>query len=151
MKDYSDGVAIVALCPALGESSNGDPAHCTIVYCGTTDDVSLQEAIKIDSLTRVMAIMQLRSFTAPVVGEAMFGENNDEPVLTLPEDHATLTFMRSRCQYLSRSTFTRYRPHVSTRENVDSVTFTALALWYGTKRITYPFLMEEETDGFGND
>lgn len=148
----ADGVAIVALCPGLGEDHHGGPAHATIVYCGEVNDVPLRDALTMESSVRVMALLQAHRFTVPVVGEAMFGEKGDERVLLLPEQGTPLTSMRSRTAYLSKSQYTQYRPHVATLETVERVTFTALALWYGTKQMVYPFMWgvittEEAVDG----
>ncbi len=139
-----DGVAIVALCPALGVDHFGGPAHATIVFCGQVNDVSLQQALQMDSTVRVMALLQAYQFSVPVVGEAMFGENNDERVILLPEEGTPFTTMRMRTAYLSKSRFTRYRPHVATMESPSRVTFTGLALWYGTKQILHPFLFPQQ-------
>jgi len=125
-------VLIPAYTPPLPEER-----HLTLVWAGDQADSSVLAALAIvgGSWARTNG-----AFVTKVMGTALFGENQNEPVL-LVELTPEIALLRAAVQQYSKSEYQEFRPHVAIpgltskvrnpRTRPKHLYFNQMALWAG--------------------
>lgn len=105
---YGSGIAAVAKPSLHHPLSFNQDAHITIVYAGKD-----REQADVTGMRRVVKHLARTAapFVAEIVGNALFGENSDEPVLLL--EHPQFKAMRSMLEHHNKSKFTVFTPHIA--------------------------------------
>lgn len=131
----SSDIAAVALPSLHHPLSYNDQAHLTLVYAG--DDPQDINVTGLRSLVKQLA-RGGAPFTAEIIGQDLFGDNRDEPVLLL--EHPEFKAMRRVLESYNRSSYPQFIPHVAvpTLEGINrmpsDVAFDRLGFWIGNDR-----------------
>jgi len=139
----SDHTGIAVVWPCYFDGSTDIESHVTALFLGNT------ETCRFTKEQALTAIAPLTRYGSPgtfiTKGTALFGKNNDVPVILL-QDGGLSVWAKGFSDYLlaagiSPSTMFPFNPHVTVPEGSVipmSVHLAAPTLWWGNERVIHP-------------
>ena len=139
----SEHTGICVVWPAYFEGSTDTEAHVTALFLGNTETAEFTKEQVLDAIAPLTRYGSPGTFTTK--GTAMFGKNNDVPVILL-QDGGLNIWVEEMDQRLmdagiARSTMFPFNPHVTVPEGNVIPLYVKLAaptLWWGDERVIHP-------------